>query len=468
MPAAARWCAAGTRAGRRTAVVALVLGALAALPGGPTATAAGGLSYGFTPGDLVVGGATGTAGAPLLEPGRTYRGSIPPGGRLYYRLELHAGTTAYVPVTAVPPAGATVAATDGIRVSVKDAHGGSCSYASEQFGAGLSPRPVTAVGQRQAGKAVCQGAGTYYVLVERLDSGGTGAEASGRPGASGGPGASGDTTGPVRRWGLEIAPVTEPALAKAGATSAPGGWNSASPEPVTGQARWRSGGTGFAFARPLGPGVWQTRITPGETLFYKVPADWGQQLAATAELGGSSGGHGYVGGALNLALYNPVRGSVDNAALGYTGTAKTTALDPAPPVEYANRYAPVSGVSSVRFAGDYYLVLHLSTRMSDTFGAGPLTVTLRVRVDGRAHDGPGYAGKPVPAGVFTVTPGDRLAAEPGGAGGTGGSGGGGDPAMKVVAACGIGAGTALLLVLGVWTVVARRAQPRASAQKPTA
>jgi uncharacterized membrane protein YczE len=41
--------------------------------------------------------------------------------------------------------------------------------------------------------------------------------------------------------------------------------------------------------------------------------------------------------------------------------------------------------------------------------------------------------------------------------------------MKLVAAGGIGVGTLLLLVLGGWTVAARRTQTtRASAQKPTA
>ena len=41
-------------------------------------------------------------------------------------------------------------------------------------------------------------------------------------------------------------------------------------------------------------------------------------------------------------------------------------------------------------------------------------------------------------------------------GGTGGGGGRGDTAMTVLAVSGIGTGTALLAVLGVWRVVARR------------
>ncbi|MFG2355012.1 hypothetical protein [Streptomyces sp. NPDC048521] len=430
--------------GLRALVLLLGLWALVAGPCG-TAVAADGWAerYGFTPGARTVEGAAGTAEAEQLDPGRTYRSALPENGRLYYRLHLTATDTAYVPVTAVPPADATVSATDGIRVSVRDADGTPCSYAAARFGAGLSPRPVTALAEREAGKALCQGAGTYYLLVERLDAEGSGTAVS------------------PQRWDLEIAPATEPGPARPGPTTAPRAWDSATPEPLTGEPRDRSGGTGFASAEPVGQGVWQTVLVPGETRFYKVPLDWGRHLHASADLGPSPG-HGYVGGALNLSLYNPVRGPVDDAALGYTGTGKTVALDPLPPVEYANRHAVPAGVTSVRFAGAYYLVVHLSEQMAGTFGRGPFGVTLRIRVDGRAHAGPGYAGSPEPADVFTVTERDREAALTGGTEDADGT------VMKLVAAGGIGLGTVLLLVLGGWTAAARRAQTRVSAQKPTA
>ncbi|POX61385.1 hypothetical protein C3492_22545 [Streptomyces sp. Ru62] len=416
-----------------------------ALPAGAAAAAdARPGSYTFTPGARTVAGTKGTTDAVLLDPGHTYRSSLPRNGRLYYRLRLTAADTAYVPVTAVPPADATVSATDGIRVSLRDANGASCFYASALIGAGLSPRPVTALAQREAGKALCQGGGTYYLLVERLDAEGSGAAAAPEP------------------WDLEIAPATEPVLAEAGPTTAPRTWDSATPEPLTGTARDRSGGTGFATARPLGQGIWRTRLSPGETRFYKVPLDWGRRLHASADLDGAPG-HGYVGGALNLSLHNPVRGYVDDASLGYTGAPKSAALAPLPPVEYPNRYAVPARVTSVRFAGEYYLVLHLSTRLAGTFGQGPFGVTLRVRVVGRAQAGPAYAGRAVPDDVFTVTDEDREEAL------TGNTGDGtGDPVMRLVAVGGIGTGTVLLLVLGGWTAAARRAHSRASAQKPMA
>ncbi|MEW2156915.1 hypothetical protein AB0950_16675 [Streptomyces sp. NPDC007189] len=445
------WWRPGRRAVSGAVRAALLTGlcALLVLPAGTasahaTAAAAEDSSpepYAFAPGAAAVAGTPGTATASRLEAGRIYRSSLASNGKLYYRLELAATDTAYVPVTAVPPADATVSATDGIAVSVQDAHGTRCSYANARFGAGLSPRPLTALGRREPGNALCQGAGTYYVVVQRLDTQGSGAFA------------------PAQRWDLEIAPATEPRTARAEATSAPQAWDSATPEPLTGEPRDRPGGAGFASASTLGQGVWRTSLVPGETRFYKVPVDWGRQLHASAELGNAAG-HGYVGGALNLSVYNPVRGYVEDAALGYTGTQKPAVLAPLPSVEYANRYAVPVGVTSVRFAGDYYLVLHLSERMTGTFGHGPFAVTLRVRVTGRAHAGPEYAGHPVPDDVFTPARQDREVALTGTAGG--------GSAMWLIAIGGIGLGTVLLLVLAGWTVTARRAQTRVNAQKPTA
>ncbi|WP_329350115.1 hypothetical protein OG226_25325 [Streptomyces sp. NBC_01261] len=419
---------------RRVVVLAAVLCATAALTDRPAMAAGSSSSYGYDKGDRVVDGATGIADAEDLKPGGTYRSSLSKGAGVYYGLDLDATSNAYVSVTAVPPAGTTVAATDGIKVSMRNAKGSGCTYRSATFGAGRSPHPVTAWAVREAGKALCKGSGKYYVLVERVDASDS----------------SSDT------WGLELTAVSEPALAQAGATDAPQVWDSASPEAVTGEARRRAGGSGFAGAVAVGQGAWRDDIGPGRTLFYKVPVDWGQQLSVTAELGASDGGSGYVNRALDLALYNPVRASVDQAGLGYRGSERSVALEPLPPVEYRNRYSVVDHENGMRFAGSYYLVVHLDAQLADDFGQGPFPVTLRVRVAGTAHGGPGYAGRPEPRSIFDVTAQDQAAAVTGSAGGSGGGGGGGDSAMKVLAVAGIGAGTVLLATLGVWTVSARR------------
>ncbi|MEU6256559.1 hypothetical protein [Streptomyces sp. NPDC047043] len=409
--------------------------ALMAWPAGAAAAAGtpsgdAGSAYAFAEGARTVDGAAGTTDAETLEPGKSYRSSLPKGAKVYYGLELDEPSNTYVSVTAVPRAGAKLSVTDGIRVSVQDADSHSCSYQSASFGAAQSPHPITAWGARTTAPAtpVCKGAGTYYVVVERV---GTAESSSGA-------------------WDLELAAATEPPLTKAGGTSSPTAWDSASPAPLTGQAKHSQGGAGYSRATAVGQGVWRADISPGQTLFYKVPVDWGQQLYATAELGSQSGGsQGYAIDALDLALYNPVRAAVEDASVGYDGKQKTAPLAPVPAVDYSNRYAVINQVNGMRFAGSYYLVVHLSAGVADAFGDGPFGLTLRVRVKGAPQAGPGYAGQSVPSNTFEVTAQDQQAAADGGAGG-------GDAAMKAVAVGGIGAGTVVLVVLGVWTVTARR------------
>ncbi len=432
----------------RAAVVTVVLlAAVAASPGGAALAADGGYAFGdgggyaFADGARRVEGAGSAAEAAPLEAGSTYRSSLPRDGTLYYRLALDAASDAYVSVTAVPGPGGEVTAVDGIRVSVRDADGGSCSLDSATFGAAHSPRPVTAWARREIapGAGRCQNAGTYYVTVERT-----------RPQDS-----------PPDAWDLELTAATEPRPAKgaAGPTTAPESWDSASPEPLTGEPHHRAGGSGFAHATPVGQGVWRDGIRPGQTLYYKVPLDWGRRLYASAELGGSDSASGYATSALHLALHNPVRGEVDDAAKGYTGKPATVALAPLPPVAYANRYAANGQAGALRFAGDYYVVVHLAAQVADDFGTGPFTLTLRLRLAGAAEPGPDYAGEPRPEGVFEVSAADLAAAPEGvGGGGSGGPGdsGGSDLAMTAVAVGGIGTGSLLLVGLAVWTAAVRR------------
>ncbi|MER5431037.1 hypothetical protein [Streptomyces sp. NPDC002588] len=424
----------------------MLVGALlcVAAPGVPRAVAAPDVpAYAFADDVQDAQAAKSTAGADSLRSGATYRSTLPAGEKAYYRLTLDGKSTTYVSVTAVPGSGATPAVADGISVSIQDANSATCSSDSATVGAALSPQPVTALAAREIrpGMGLCQDPGTYYVVVERLDTG-TG-EGSADP------------------WTLELAPVSEPALAKAAATTGPGAWNSATPAPPAGEPVSRPGGAGFSRAVAVQPGVWRDEAVPGETVFYKVPVGWGQQLYAEAEVSSAAAGRdpgtAYVVDALELTLYNPVRAKVEARGIGYAGTQKSASLDPVPPVRYGNRYAPTDPVSSLRFAGSYYLVVHLASGIGEQFGDGPYEVTLRVRLDGTAEAGPGYLGQSVPHGaIATGTLGDD--------GDGTGVAGGADPVMTAVAVGGIGTGSALLLFLGVWTLTARRRTPARSAQ----
>ncbi|MGW1211693.1 hypothetical protein ACWD5F_18905 [Streptomyces sp. NPDC002499] len=391
--------------------------------------------YAFAPGALPVDGASGTADAPLVESGRTYRSSLPESEKVYYRLDLDDTSNAYVSVTAVPRTGGELSVTSGIKVWMQNADGRSCSFETASFGASRSPHPITTWGARTTAPrdAVCEDAGAYYVVVER----------------------SGTTDTSPGAWDLELTAATEPRLKAVGATSAPKVWDSASPSVPTGEAEERRGGAGFAQAAAVGRGVWRTDIAPGQTLFYEVPVGWGQQLSAAAELGSSDGPTGLAPGALDLALYNPVRADVEDASVSYDGRQKTASLDAVPPVDYVNRYAFSDRVNGMRFAGTYYLVVHLAEGVADDFGDGPFGLNLRVGVKGEVRGGPGYAGQSVPRNMFEVAGQGADAPADGGDGGDG-AGGDGDTAMTALAVAGIGGGTAVLVGLGAWTVVARR------------
>ncbi|MFE7765149.1 hypothetical protein [Streptomyces sp. NPDC057438] len=450
--------------------------------------------YAYAEGARTVEGATSSTGALRLSAGGTYHSSIGPGGKLYYRLDLGAAANAYVSATAVPDAGAAVASADGIRVSLQDADAHRCSYETARFGPTRSAHPVTAWASREIGsdEYMCQEAGTYYVVVERVGVGvgaGPGTGTGAGPGSASGSVSGSPADGSSAKWGLELGFVAEPAVTKSGSTSAPESFDSTPPEDLSGDPERRRGGSGFATASPVAQGVWQDEagIRAGETLFYKVPVGWGQQLHVTADLGSTTGGDGYVGNAFTMSLYNPVRGFVDDRTADYRGEQRSTALDPLPPVAYENRFSPNGEVSGMRFAGWYYLALHLGASVADRYGEEPVGLTLRVRLEGRAGAGPGYLGTSEPRGVFEVTAEDQEAAEKGTAGETlegAGTGDGGDDtetsadgedsgdssggqrrlAMTVVAAGGIGTGSLLVFGLVVWTLVARR---RASADAKT-
>lgn len=399
--------------------------AVAALPGQVWAAGEPN-SYVFDPEARPITGAATTSDARRLDAGATYRDSIRPGGTRIYRLDLDAKTNAYVSAVAVPELGTETDYGDRISVSLQDREGSDCSSNDARFGTvGKFSQPLAAYAYRtiEEGAHSCQEAGPYFLVVERTD----------------------EETADSEPWDLEIRHVSEPGLEKAGSgpSEAPSEWPSASPAPVGGQPRAREGGTSFYDAAAVTDGEWTAKIEPGASLFYKVPVDWGRQLFASADLG-SSGGEGFVSGAFAVSLYNPARGFVDSAnSVAYDGKQKTTALDPLPPVAYENRFGSRTGDKDMRFAGWYYLKVALNPEVGEKFGEKPYGLTLRVDVKGQATSGPGYDG---PAGDFAVTDDDRDVAADGPENDT----------MVLVAAGGIGAGTVLVVGLGVWTLLARR------------
>ncbi|WP_030321249.1 hypothetical protein, partial [Streptomyces flavochromogenes] len=428
----------GRRAGALITAAAAV-GAVVALPGQTAAAAAGGAAvlspaaggaippYTFDSSAQRVQGAASSSDAVQLKTGQTYRDTLKKNGKVYYRVDLDQ-QNAYVSVVAVPKAGGKVEYGDGFKVSMQDGSGTECGYQQANFSSSEYTRPLAAYARRtvDADSSICQRAGAYYVLVER------------------------ESKASTDDWELEIRYASEPGLKKAGPTELPEVWASGTPGPPAGDPRPRQGGSGVHDAASLTQGEWRSDIRPGQTLFYRVPVDWGQQLFATAELGSSATGDEYIGHALVLSLENPALGHVDENTVSYSGKPSTLALDALRPVAHENRSSYDEATNGMRFAGWYYLSATLNPAMANEYGDKTVPLTLRVSLRGNARPGPGYDGDP---GQFSVTADDKEAAEKGTSVAQAASD---SDSMRVVAAAGIGSGTLLLLGLGAWTLVARR------------
>ncbi|WP_236241687.1 hypothetical protein [Streptomyces sp. CC228A] len=379
-------------------------------------------------------GAATTGDAPRLDEGTVYRDSLAKSGKRIYRVDLDAASHAYVSAVAVPRTGGKVAFTDAVTVSLQDENARDCNSSRSSFGSADFPRPLAVYAHRTLGPdtSTCRQAGSYYVVVERQTQ----------------------ETSSADDWDLELRFTTEPTLKEGGPAAAPSTWPSASPGVPSGGPRERRGGSGVSDAPGLSDGEWADRIEPGQSRFYRIPVDWGQQLFLSAHLS-SSTGDGFVSDAVSLSLYNPALGLVDSVnAAAYDGKQKTYAFDPLPPVAYGNRFSSDSAARHMRFAGWYYVRVALNPSVGEKFGKKPYGLTLRVQVEGEAGPEPGYAG---PAGIFTVTEDDQRAAAEGRSGASAEQSGG---TMRLVAVAGIATGTALLAGLGIWTLAARRRAAR--------
>jgi hypothetical protein len=211
-------------------------------------------------------------------------------------------------------------------------------------------------------------------------------------------------------------------------------------------------------------GVWQDQVLPGETRFYRVPVDWGQQAAVFADFagvqGGAAGRSASVGAGVRLRAYSPVRKFIAGDDHAYDGRPVVGAVSALlAPVSWTNRTASDPQVSAVRFAGWYYFAVSVHPKVAQMIGHGrPLAVTLRIDVRGTPQQGPAYAGDPARAGIgvsaHDVTAADGSPSRPTATASS--PAGGGSPGLRALGFSALGTGTVLLAGLGVWTALARR------------
>lgn len=434
-----------------TAVAALcaVATVAAQIPVAAADSAAGAREYKVR-GTPVQGAGSGT-GAPSLRPGRTYADRIGPGEKRFYGVDLDAKSAAYVSAVAAPRPGAGVVSyRDGVTVTLKNPAGGVCDTVPRRIETKGVAYPLADYVTRQTGSgsvASCRTAGRYLVTVER-QAGSTDPDS----------------------WPLELRLMVEPPVKGGSTEQAPeGSWHAQPPQPPTGSARPRQGGRGFSDAPLVSTGVWQDAFEPGETHFYRVPVDWGQQISAIAEIpaDGADKSTPLLGQAIAMRAYNPARGLAKRGtASAQEGERPQTEVGTAP-AAYGNRYAKADySVRAMSFTGGYYLAVTLNPPNVEPHLDRTVPVTLRLRVAGETHDGPAYEGNAVKAG-FGLTDAERRearkAASPIQPDPMGRPGVEDRDTLRAVAYAGFGTGSLLLIGLGVWILTARR---RTAAEGP--
>ncbi|MEU3713102.1 vWA domain-containing protein [Streptomyces catenulae] len=375
--------------------------------------------------------------APRITPGQ-YTDTIGPNEKRYYAVDLDGSATADLSATVAPRPGSAVDTSDALHTEIAYGADGVCDSATERFGqregattlaSGLSRVPS------ESGYRSCDKAGRYWFAVERKAA----------PGSD------------AARWPLELTFHVEHPLQKGvtPAQSAPeygtGGKDATLPASAPQDVH---GGTGFNDARTLKQGVWRDRLLPAQTLWYKVPVGWGQQLRYDVQFANEPtvNGRGVHYSYAATQVYTPDRVPVGTGTGEFTPrklyAGKPTSLQMGTvPVAWSNRYESGTHVVPVHRAGHFYLAVTLGAEAAEIARNPEIGVVLRVAVLGTAKSGPG-----ADAGRATHTASGDSAPEDDNADG---SGGGWKPG-PVVAGCSLGVGVLLLAWLAAAYFRARR------------
>lgn len=324
----------------------------------------------FTPDGIPVSGTPAAQGAPVIEDGRYLDDLVGP-DPLHYQVDVSDGATLWVAATVRPMLSGLASATS-VEVEVLSVDGTRCAWNRESaIGAWAASLPL--MSSVRAGDADLErcGDGPYTLQVE---------QAQAEPGEA---------------RALELLVGHEPAVTTTDglpARASDADWDveltsgSAPVEPVTGSPN-------IASATLVGPGRYSDTILIGETQFFAVELDWGQQLVCEPTLGASAAVAQGLEGVRPTAwtrVFGPYRGELTRAHSGstYSGTADVTLSESTPPVRYLNREHFSTDAAAV--AGTYYCAVTLEGDAEDA-GVGEVPLELAIDVLGEAGAGaPAY------------------------------------------------------------------------------
>ncbi|MFF3323315.1 VWA domain-containing protein [Streptomyces sp. NPDC002889] len=316
--------------------------------------------------------------APALTPGQ-YLDTIGPGEKRYYAVDLDGTSTVDFSATAVPHPGAAVDTLDALRTKITYGTGSACESSSEHFFQEEGATPLTSAVARipsPKGSGGCDKAGRYWLVVERES----------KPGSD------------AARWPLELMYGVEEPLAT-GVTPAQsqpeygkGDKDAALP---TGNPQDVTGGTGFNDAKQIGQGVWRDRLLPSQTLWYKVPVGWGQQLRYDVEFAneptvqGASSVWSYGATQVFTPARAPVGGGTGefNPQTIYNGRPMALKMGTVP-VAWTNRHESHPNVIPVHTKGGFYIAVTLGAKAAEIAENPRIGVVLRVAVLGTELAGP--------------------------------------------------------------------------------
>ena len=330
--------------------------------------------------------------APTVSPGQ-YTDTFAAGTAVrYYKVKRNPGATIRFSVTARPPANPEDYSTERLDIAALRDDGTRCeSQNALRFDPVQRTEAVVSAiripGPKDAeDRDKCANANEFVVSVQRSQ------------------GAPGEV--PVEVLYVEEPPATDtsslpPPMTPRDVTSLLA--------PASGAGTPVVGGGGFSDALTLAPGTYSDVILPGEQIFYRVRVDYGQRAAFTVDAPTpgqtiSLGSTSYTSFAVDA--YTPWRYPISRTS---SEPANASSIGPSgkpivigeytPEVRYLNRATPPSNgkysyvpLREVDLSGFYYFALGRGAEKAGEDSAVPVTVRLRVAVEGDATGNPTYAG----------------------------------------------------------------------------
>ena len=191
----------------------------------------------------------------------------------------------------------------------------------------------------------------------------------------------------------------------------------------------------FASAVPAGDGALRGTIIPGEVQFFRIPAEYGQQVRAALALGEFETPEG-MELSLQARMFSPLRDGVytsvpPNSATSVSGVEKpatsgaTVQLNQAAPIQFRNREDGGTEARTSFLAGDYYLQLAVVPSEYTAQRLFEIPYVIDLDTVGKVADGPELTGQGALEDRSAADPGSGpQASDGGGAEGAGSDGGG--------------------------------------------